>query len=794
MNRYLMRHKVRQFPLVFIAAIILMITTLTLGVVFSDKAAAAQYEPSVAGARQFGRDFCPGLEDINGQKLPEYRIADLMWMTASDGSNNIDFVDDGRPQIVSVKVHFGVTYCAKWDRDVPTYAEDLGVKEERTSYDRLSGYNIKYGTGRPVENTSSGQRYFWDDSFNMQLNVSNWGSGTHIVCTEFATVSDQARRVEPSPSTCFPIDFTRIQPWSITGRSYTSVDSVNANQAGTITGEPGQTVRWRHTVTNNLQTNGNPSGSVPSNTIGYKVEGFGSDNMTARQYGPQLNRGASFSVTDYFNVNQKKYVDARYNITQADVGNTLCQYITSWPHSYNWQSSPPNWRRSTPACVNVPYDFNLTPMINPISQAIAEPGTNLGTITARVTKDGPTKSYNDTQWQLSRIVIGPSVSVPTANQGTQLPCVYYGNECEEEVSGTSTFTASSTVVEQLTNVELGDLEAGSQLCFALSVKRYEDGLSASAPNWRYSTPECVKVGKKPKVQVWGGDVRAESVDTSISTKQVDSSDRTFGSWVEYGVFTQGSAHIASGAGLAGTDGSDTDCASSWNKLTFANQEGDCAGNDFGLYAQSSNVASMTSALLGKFNIDTARDLPGTVNVAEVVSDNAAVRRTGGLTLNGGTVEPGKWGVLYATGTVRITGNIDYSDASLSSPSDIPQLVIIAPNIEIMPEVTNVDAWLVAAQVNATTGDVAGGMINTCYRSGSQALTVSLCEQQLTITGPVLAEELLLRRTAGSGVAEASNDPAEIINLRADAYLWAMSQTQGSQRAQTVYTKDLAPRF
>ena len=37
-------------------------------------------------------------------------------------------------------------------------------------------------------------------------------------------------------------------------------------------------------------------------------------------------------------------------------------------------------------------------------------------------------------------------------------------------------------------------------------------------------------------------------------------------------------------------------------------------------------------------------------------------------------------------------------------------------------------------------------------------------------------------------------PAEIFNLRADAYLWAYSQASRYTEAQTTYTRELAPRY
>jgi len=99
-------------------------------------------------------------------------------------------------------------------------------------------------------------------------------------------------------------------------------------------------------------------------------------------------------------------------------------------------------------------------------------------------------------------------------------------------------------------------------------------------------------------------------------------------------------------------------------------------------------------------------------------------------------------------------------------------------------VKQIDAWLIAKSGLNTCSDVVGNLSST------------LCNNQLTVNGPVMAGQLYLRRTAGSGTGQDhSGDPAEIFNLRPDAYMWAsMRATGGGNRAQTVYTTELPPRL
>ena len=153
---------------------------------------------------------------------------------------------------------------------------------------------------------------------------------------------------------------------------------------------------------------------------------------------------------------------------------------------------------------------------------------------------------------------------------------------------------------------------------------------------------------------------------------------------------------------------------------------------------------------------------------------------------------GKWVVINdPDATVTITSNINYTPGGLTKVGDIPQIIIIARNILIADSVTNVDAWLIAS------GTGANGYINTCssIAAGSpSALTSNRCNQKLTINGPVQANKLFMYRTAGSGVGVDIGKPAEVFNLRGEAYLWASVHGSSNDRITTVSTKELPPRF
>ena len=237
-------------------------------------------------------------------------------------------------------------------------------------------------------------------------------------------------------------------------------------------------------------------------------------------------------------------------------------------------------------------------------------------------------------------------------------------------------------------------------------------------------------------------------------------------------------------------------------------------------ATTSNPSSACSTTTNIGGYATGRGIPDVAANFPVVKnqptgntpvfDNAAARPQGLYTSNdrgnpvvsdpitiGNSTTPkviakGQWVIINAPGAdVTIAGDILYEGTDLRSIADIPQLVIIAKNIYINPNVRQVDAWLIAKGTNASEG-----ILDTCRISTSYAtqLTTNLCVDRLTVNGPVMAQHLWLRRTAGSGAGAQSGDPAEVFNLRPDAYLWGFARASTAGSVQTVYTNELPPRF
>lgn len=232
-----------------------------------------------------------------------------------------------------------------------------------------------------------------------------------------------------------------------------------------------------------------------------------------------------------------------------------------------------------------------------------------------------------------------------------------------------------------------------------------------------------------------------------------------GSWVEYGVFAP--AAVTSLASASGLNKSGVDATQSqWSLLTFANDN----GSTFGDYADAAGMGVIP-------DIAKYFSQPGVKGA--LVFPNA----TPGVVNFTGATEFGVY--IMPNGTARITSNIKNPKGTDSKAAgDILQMVIIAKKIEIDRTVQDIDAWLISTS----------GEIDTCG-DFKGTLTTKECNQPLTIRGAVMARDLSLRRTGGD-----NSVPAEIINLRSDAYLWANHVSSQNSVLRTTYTKELPPRY
>jgi len=483
------------------------------------------------------------------------------------------------------------------------------------------------------------------------------------------------------------------------------------------------------------------------------------------------------------------------------------QYQTrpySPPYSYTFvggagtEDVPVTVRRTCPT-----YNYNLIPSITNIADNTpVDSGYGAYPVAGNVTNEGPTTSKS-TDWGIEQVVYAPGVAPRNQAGGTssQTGCNYFTNNgsvgtCSVIASGNEVF-AKGTVPKNGPGV-VGDLPVGTKICYALSVRPYNQSTSDA----RHSPLKCLIVSKSPKVQVYGGDLvvgrgynsSGTKISSSIITSVTNKSGTYYGSWAEYAMVPSNAVEgMASGSGYAGGVGTMNLC-SGLSLLTFANATNatspSCNSANIGKYTLASS--SQLEAIQARFATSSgATTLTGNVDVRSLIS-GTIYPGSGTINLSASEDMPaGKWVVINApNATVRITSSLHYTSAALTSVQSIPQLIIIAQNIVIQDNVDTVDAWLLAK------GTGANGTLTTCDASITEPtqLTASVCSTKLTINGPVIANHVNLYRTAGSGTGTASGDPAEVFNLRPDAYMWASNFSGLESKARTVYQTELPPRF
>lgn len=624
------------------------------------------------------------------------------------------------------------------------------------------------------------------------------------------------RGSKPPSTACYPspqiVNIVRLPPpshWYVSGRTYikknTTSTRARAQGVNAVSARPGDILYWDHELTNVSAYAMNRNVTV---NINHTVVAINSNPTSSTlNYGPNGWRGRGVARAMFY----RRYNVYQYNrpglrISQNDVGKKICQRATWNP--LHWQSGA--WGVTGWACVNVPYSFNLTPQISVSVDSVPEGSASISGITASIRNDGNTKS-NRTNFAVIRFVVkgNETVVIPAgagvkvrrnpSRPGSLIPdwtceiarviatrsprpridtskCT--GNELSRE-SG-PVFNARTTTAIRLrrTTDNVSNIaSSGDQICYTTIVSTYAPSIGGDT--FRYAKPDCVVIGKKPKVQLWGGDVRTEKdIITGLTRLQ----NRIYGSWAEYALMSRGRVVSASGAGLSsGPSGRPVMSDRYYNRLTFTNHS-----RYGGFYGRKTVVPS-------RFNAVTA-GAGRTVNIGS--QSSGVFYRTGDITINGGTITLEKNIVIRSTGTVRITGNIYYQHRRYSSFSQVPSLVIIAKNIYIDQNVREVNGWLIARR--PTVRHINDGYISTCGGVSRPAYHVSglrkaVCNAPLRINGLVLADHLYLRRTYG---AEKSNPgaPAEVINMRPGMSLSYFEKTKNSGSIKTRHIKELAPRF
>lgn len=565
------------------------------------------------------------------------------------------------------------------------------------------------------------------------------------------------------------------------GNNYESISSGDARRCADIR----ITVRW--TVSYNMVHTYSISddSAVPGQTITW--------NWGVRNAGPDaayatvrcqadwsvgrtgIARGPLSDENDYVAASSSMYPTCTNSYTipaGTPSGTRYCQRLQYRPDS---STVPGGWTTGD-LCTTVVGAFTLNPTIRVAPDDVATPGQQ-ETLFPTITRNG-TGAATNIAWRVNALVYSPGATPgPGTSRSTSDACAYYTAEtsCTQVTGGSGTIASITTSPYNLANLThtLGaTLTPGSRVCYSLSIRPWGGGT-----DWRHSNLSCVVIGKRPKVQIRGGDLKVHEGGITTSTSTVGG--RTYGSWVEYGAVSSGiNSTLASGAGLVTGHTSGPTTPAPWSRITFSNTNTAALGN-YSPGAQSGNMRNFFVTLPGTSLDDSTYTLTplaaGQVRVLDFGDED--------ITLNGASGILGSY-IIRTGGTVTIASNIGLNtSAGISGIRNIPGVAIVANQINIPNSVTNIDAWLLA---NDT--------IDTCVDQPSDGLlTMNTCQNALVVNGPVQATTIYLRRTAGSD-ATSLTQAAETFNTPGYAYLWARGLQSGSSQVATTYVVDQPPRF
>ncbi len=532
-------------------------------------------------------------------------------------------------------------------------------------------------------------------------------------------------------------------------------------------------------------------------------------------------------------------------LNKSDAGKTICRWIELTPSQFNstTNTSPHSKVSSNKVCVYIPYNYNLPDTTVTTNTSNPAPGTAISIDNTAIDKDNqgsyPTHDATKsrlTAWSLDRFVsTSGNLSVEEVidrlkrtYSSSSSACGYYlsnprgvsVSDCANLRQGNLTLINNGPTnpldSNKINFTVPADTPVGAKICFVVSVKPWFDQETTRSNQnaWFHGTPTCIVVAKYPKFQARGGSVLSQGpIIGSVSTF----GGHQFGSWGEYDLLSNALiSGVASNAGYLAQPFNSAYTQS----LTFANT-GPLGyfggGNQLTHFSGSPNsylsIANYFDAMTSNPTSSNLR----TRDLTSAVGDGSKIiKTTSSLVIDQPlNLEIGQQLVVVAEGEINIQKPIAYTKNSLTKINDLPQLVLISRSgIKIRPDVTQVDAWLVADNASRTA------TVNTCDEIN---LSAKACTNQLVINGPVVANRIKLRRTAFSdtskqlvksangswqlvnlqpgngaistnGITHNNNAPAEIINFRPDAYLFGYSFASQRGIYKTNSVRELPPRY
>lgn len=447
------------------------------------------------------------------------------------------------------------------------------------------------------------------------------------------------------------------------------------------------------------------------------------------------------------------------------------------------------------------------------------------------------KRETGAKWQITKMIFKPesntSIESKAESTNSQTPCSHFGlpdnssnstSSCSTMKSGDYDFDDTTKISRTHsglihTNVtpradglefyndpkNLGGLDdapysteslpTGTKVCFALSIYPWRNGGSdpklisskeAGNNQWRHSQPKCFIVSKKPYFTVDNGMVITNGNIVTNTNRRPDNTK--YGSRIEYGAIAENHITKLLYTNFNPSIRTPSYQYTNWNQLTFANTNTPQLGN-IGYDPTRSPVNEINyfkSFKNGEYSYaNTKIHKPNT-------NENSHTNIGGNLS-----------GIYIYSGKVNITQNIIGTNANNQGPlkNNNQVVIVVDGDLTINHNVTQINAWLI----------VKGTLYTSEYPlAPSQPNPIQQARQNetatLTINGPVQTNHIKLRRTYGGGLESTTPNtitpkhpdqkdiPAEAFNDTPSTYIWSYYNALNKGLVQTVYLREVAPRY
>ncbi len=400
-----------------------------------------------------------------------------------------------------------------------------------------------------------------------------------------------------------------------------------------------------------------------------------------------------------------------------------------------------------------------------------------------------------------------------------------------------------------------------------------NALKEGGTGWHSSKASCFTVGKKPTMAVINGGLYAQNgIKTSTTTRNVGGTNYLFGSWTEF-VATSNAPIIGMSSGAATWGGNPNfglgtkECR--FSPLTIANSNCNSSktlGSSTSSALDSSSAArNIVDQMITRYTSNHHNDLASQGENVRVDIWGACIYDSdAGTYIPYGTTDdsnytclPNGSGYVYSSKTLSFSptgashsywympmtndgfetrtfvihgknviidedltyGFLNYEGSGyyhkgsvFNTVGSIPQFIIIADeSITIGEDVTNIDAWLVAPNIDTCAYDRYGNKFNQT----TNRIDATHCNKTLYLNGPVYANNLSLNRTAGGGgytyirnsptswtrtyVSSSNNKkanatPGEVFNISPEVYYWTFHEATRFSQATTTYQRELPTRY